>query len=256
VNTIAWAVRAEGPSELAVRFSGLRWKWIPYVPSGLQLAAAVQRAVAEDPDVQVLVLANHGLVVGANDCDSAEALLREVERRVAFRPRRGPEPDWALLARLALSPLSGGKWRVPPSIPIQNMGTDSVTRETVSGGVMYPCQAIFLTTRAVTLEPSVSPDELAALDEPFVMIRGAGTLVRKRPNPTESATLSGLALVLQRIPAEARLQYLNDEQVRGLLCADVYHYREVVEDNGAGHLTSVSNPALKSEVAAREVSVR
>src|SRR5438309_7014735 len=30
VNTIAWAVRQDAPSELAQRLSGLCWHWIPY----------------------------------------------------------------------------------------------------------------------------------------------------------------------------------------------------------------------------------
>jgi rhamnose utilization protein RhaD (predicted bifunctional aldolase and dehydrogenase) len=247
VNTIAWAIREDGPAELARRFEGLRWQWISYVPSGLQLAAAVQAAVTADPLTEVLVLANHGLVVGAADCKSAENLLRDVERRVAITPRRSPEPDWALLSRLAASDLCSGMWRVPPSIGIHAMGTDPVTRRIASGGILYPCQAIFLTTQAQTFAPSVTAQELSSVEEPFVMIEGAGTLVRKRPNPTESATLSGLALVLQRIPATAPLRYLNENEVRGLLCADVYHYREVVEDNGAGHLASLPNPLLNTE---------
>src|ERR1019366_1279525 len=30
VNTIAWAVRRDGPSELAARLEGIDWAWIPY----------------------------------------------------------------------------------------------------------------------------------------------------------------------------------------------------------------------------------
>lgn len=251
VNTIAWAVRQDGERELAKRFEGLRWKWIPYVPSGLPLAFAVEQAVSEDPATEVLVLANHGLVVGADNCDSAEMLLREVERRVALPVRRSPEPDWALLSRLSGSRTGSGsassRWRVPPSMGIHAMGTDPVTRQIVLGGILYPCQAIFLTIQACTFPASISQAELAGIEEPFVMIEGVGTLVRQRPNPTESATLAGLALVLQRIPAHVPLRYLDDEQVRGLLCADVYHYREVVEDNGAGHLTYRTNPLITSE---------
>jgi rhamnose utilization protein RhaD (predicted bifunctional aldolase and dehydrogenase) len=244
VNTIAWAVREDGPSELARRLTGINWKWIPYVPSGLKLAAAVEAALLSDPETEVLVLANHGLVVGGSDCKSAEDLLREVESRVAISPRRSPEPDWALLSRSAHT----GVWRVPPSIAIHAMGTDAVTRRMVSGGILYPCQAIFLTTAVRTFDRMLTSSDLVGVDEPFVLVDGAGTLVRQRPNPTQSATLSGLALVLQRIPESAPLRYLTDNQVRELLCADVYHYREVVEDNGAGHLTFRQNATLSADL--------
>ena len=160
VNTIAWAVREDGPQELARCLHGINWKWIPYVPSGLKLAAAVQAALESDPETEVLVLANHGLVVGGSDCESAEALLQEVERRVAISPRRSPEPDWALLSRVAHT----GLWRVPPSIAIHAMGTDPVSRRIVSGGILYPCQAIFLTTQVRTFDRMITSADLVGVD--------------------------------------------------------------------------------------------
>jgi len=231
VATIAWAVREDGPFGLARLLDGIPWKWIPYVASGLPLAHAVQSAIRNQPETKVLVLANHGLVVCGEDCGSAELLLREVEQRVATPPRRAMEPGWAQLARL-----TEAAWRIPPSMPIHAMSTDPVSRRIVCGGILYPCQAIFLTVQARRFGPDVLPGELSGVDEPFVLIEGVGTLVRQKPNPTESATLAGLALVLQRIPENAPLRYLRHDQVGDLLCADVYHYRERVEDNGAGHL--------------------
>ncbi len=232
VNTIAFAVRQDGPRQLAERLEGIRWEWIPYVPSGLPLARLIQAAVARDPEIVVLVLANHGLVVCGADCAEAEALLREVERRVAVAPRPSPEPGWDLMNRLA----AGSGWRVPASVAAHAMGADPVSRRIVSHGVLYPCQAIFLTPHSRVFPRNVSESELSATEEPFVLIEGAGTLLRHKPNPTEAATLNGLVQVLQRIPESAPVQYLSEREVRDLLCADVYHYRELVEDNGAGHM--------------------
>jgi len=237
VNTIAWAVRRDGCAELASRLEGLDWQWIPYVPSGLPLARAIEAVMARSPRTSVLVLANHGLVVCAEDCEAAEELLRDVERRVAIVPRRAPDPEWGVLNRIS----EHSCWRVPQSTALHGMGTDGVSRGIVRGGILYPCQAIFLTPQARTFRQPLAGRDLpgedfAGVNEPFVMIEDAGVLVRQKPNPTESATLAGLAQVLQRIPEEAPLQYLREEQVRDLLCADVYHYRELVEDNGTGRL--------------------
>ena len=251
VNTIAWAVRRDGPEQLATLFRGLHWKWIPYVSSGIPLARAVQAAIQESPETDILVLANHGLVVCGENCAAAEALLREVEKRVAITPRRSQEPHWAELSRLADS----GIWRVPPSMPIHAMATDPVARRIVSEGILYPCQAIFLTVRARTFPAGITAGELALVDEPFVMIEGLGTLVRQRRNPTESATLAGLALVLQRIPASAPIRYLFEDEVSDLLCADVYHYRERVEDNGVEHLTVKSHAEAGKELAGMTVPI-
>ncbi|HVW85818.1 MAG TPA: class II aldolase/adducin family protein [Bryobacteraceae bacterium] len=239
VDTIAWAVRRDGASQLASRLEGIDWQWIPYVPSGLPLARAVEAALARAPGANVLVLANHGLVIGAEDCRAAEALLREVERRVAIPPRLAPEPQWAILEGL----VGQDGWSVPSCSALHAIGTDPVSSRIVQDGVLYPCQAIFLTSRALAFPQNTDVRKLVGLNEPFVIIEGAGLLTRKRPSFSESATLAGLAQVLQRIPHDAPLQYLTETEVRDLLCADVYHYRDVVEDN--------SGVLLKSDPADR-----
>jgi rhamnose utilization protein RhaD (predicted bifunctional aldolase and dehydrogenase) len=45
VNTIAWAVRQDGRARLTERLAGVPWQWIPYVPSGLPLARAIENAM-------------------------------------------------------------------------------------------------------------------------------------------------------------------------------------------------------------------
>ena len=81
VNTIAWAVRQDAQVRLQQLLDGLRWRWIPYVPSGLALAREIESIPA--PGSDILVLGNHGLVLAADDCASVERLLDEVERRLA-----------------------------------------------------------------------------------------------------------------------------------------------------------------------------
>jgi rhamnose utilization protein RhaD (predicted bifunctional aldolase and dehydrogenase) len=63
LNTLAWAVRADGEAQLAMRLNGLSWQWLPYVPSGLPLALEIERVFSRHPGTNVFVLSNHGLVV-------------------------------------------------------------------------------------------------------------------------------------------------------------------------------------------------
>ena len=63
VNTIAWAVRDDAPIQLQSRLEGLRWRWVPYIASGLPLALEIERALSTWPDTNVFVLRNHGLVM-------------------------------------------------------------------------------------------------------------------------------------------------------------------------------------------------
>jgi hypothetical protein len=70
----------------------------------------------------------------------AEELLCEVERRVAITPRRFPKPDTKVLAMTARF----SRWQLPDMDLLHALGTDAVSRKTLKGGVLYPCQAIFL----------------------------------------------------------------------------------------------------------------
>jgi rhamnose utilization protein RhaD (predicted bifunctional aldolase and dehydrogenase) len=229
VNAIAWAVRRDGAAELASRLAGFHWQWIPYVSSGLPLARLIQEAVARAPQTDVLVLANHGLVVCGDSCAEAEERLREFELRVSIPPRVPPPAGWDALTQLS----NGTRWRAPQSAALQAIGSDPISRRIVTGGVLYPCQAIFLSPQVATV-PQDRGDWLEDITDPFVLVDDAGVLVRENPHPVVSATLAGLSQVLQRIPESAAIEYLAEHEVRALLCADVYHYREVVEDNSMG----------------------
>lgn len=225
VNTIAWAVRRDGERELQSRLEGLEWKWIPYVSSGLPLARAIEEAMHTAPRTRVLVLSNHGLVVCGEDCQAADELLKEVERRVYVEPRIAPPPNWQVLEKIAASEM----WKLPKSDACHALASDATARRIVTSGILYPCQTIFLTPHAKVVPASFSAADLASVDEPFLLIEDCGVVVRPNPNPAAAATLEGLAQVVQRIPAGAPIRYLREDEVRDLLCADVYHYRSVVE---------------------------
>jgi rhamnose utilization protein RhaD (predicted bifunctional aldolase and dehydrogenase) len=142
VNTISWAVRLDGPERLAERLEGLCWSWIPYVSSGLPLARLIERAIDSDASMNVFVLANHGLVICGENCETAEALLGVVERRVAAHVRTHPDWDSALLTRIDAE----SRWNLPESADLHTLATDPVSRRILRGGILYPCQAIFLGT--------------------------------------------------------------------------------------------------------------
>jgi rhamnose utilization protein RhaD (predicted bifunctional aldolase and dehydrogenase) len=213
INSIAWAVRQDGPEQVADRLGGLLWQWVPYVPSGRPLALEIEKAVIGYPGVDVFVLANHGLVVGGETAEEAEELLYEVDRRLAIAPRVAPPPDYDRLARLT----GRSEWRLPAAEELHALGTDEVSRRLISNGVLYPCQAIFLGSNASS--------------ERFQTVKGAGIVVKETMTRTEYAMLAGLMQVAQRIDESAPVRYLTDAEVAHVLNADAYHYRALMETN-------------------------
>jgi len=230
INAIAWSIRLDGPNQLRERLDGLHWQWIPYAASGIPLAREIENAVAAAPETDVLILGNHGLVVCGDSCDTAETLLREVERLLAITPRRFPKPDTTVLAMIARFPT----WQFPDVNLLHALGTDEVSLKILRGGVLYPCQAIFLgqTIPLLPTELVVSkfPDCLNGEDRApaFVAVEGSGVMLNKSMTRAERATLIGLAQVTQRTEESTRLRYLKAREVTDVLSKGTHGYKELV----------------------------
>ena len=230
INTLAWAVRLDGPDLLKELLAGLHWQWIPYAASGIPLARQIEKAVATTPETDVLILGNHGLVVCADDCHAAEQLLREVERRLAITPRRFPKPDVTVLAMIARF----SKWRFPGVVSLHALGTDAVSRKILRGGVLYPCQVIFLGPTMPLMPPAVVFSKFTerlngkVQIPPFVAVERSGVMLNEKITSAELATLISLVQVTQRTEESARLRYMSGAEVMDVLSKAAHGYKQVV----------------------------
>ena len=231
VNVIAWAVRQDGPACLAERLEGLRWRWIPYAPSGVPLAQEVGHALSEAPDTDVFILANHGLVVGGPNCARSEALLWEVERRLALTARRAPKANSEVLHRLA----QASEWHLADNVTVHALATDPVSAGIIAGGLLFPCQAIFSSSDPANLFRPVGYDGLLRVpekyrDRPFLIVEECGVLTHGSLSAAGSAILTGFAQVVRRIPQYAAVRYLTSQQIEGL---DMANYGAAAKEGSA-----------------------
>jgi len=230
VNTIAWAVRADGFSQLQTRLQGLRWQWLPYLPSGLPLARGIGEALKRSPGTDVFVLANHGLVIAAEDVQSIGNLLAELRRRLNISRRFAHPADYTLLAEIGRN----SQWLLPDNDEIHALGTDLISRKIISEGILFPCQAIFSGGRGLQAFQPVSygwPPEHRDGNPAFLIVEKCGVLVNPDIGPAELAILSGLANVVQRLSASAPIRYLTEVEIAELAPQSVRSYCELA--NGA-----------------------
>ena len=226
VNTIAWAVRSDAPAQLRQPLEGLAWQWVPYVPSGLPLARAVDRARSARPQTDIFVLGNHGLVVGGADPAAAGDLLAEVSRRLSIAPRQAHPADYAALLDLS----AGSSWTLPDDDEIHALATDSISQAILAGGLLYPCQAM-LSESGMDLFRAIAAPSLTEGwqhrygDHPFLLLEGLGVLVKQSITPAEAATISGLTQVVQRLSATAPVRYLTESEVAAVAGQISYYYR-------------------------------
>ena len=227
VNLIAWAVRADGYAELDRRLAGLNWAWVPYVRPGLPLTRALA-AILRDERPDVLVLQNHGLVVGADDAAAAATLLAEVERRVAVTPRPTPpvDPTWLRRRRPP-------GYRLPRDETCHAIATDPESLRMAAGGSLYPDHVVFLGAHATLIDADGAADYRGAGDgPPWLLVRGSGVLLHETLPAGGEEMVRCLARVLPRIDPAARLVYLSPAQVSELLDWDAEKYRRQLAVGG------------------------
>ncbi len=223
VNTIAWSARTDAGEELAARLHGLAWRALDYHHPGLPLAHAV-RDQARAP-IDVLILGNHGLVVGAASCEAAEALVAEVERRLALPPRDAAPADDGALRRIC----DGTDYRLPNDPFCHATATDPHSLAVATTGSLYPDHVVFLGPAMPILAQGEDLAAKAALTVPppvALLVPGKGALIRNDANPGAEAMLSCLALVTSRLPREAKIRYLSRDNEQALLNWDAEHYRQ------------------------------
>jgi ribulose-5-phosphate 4-epimerase/fuculose-1-phosphate aldolase len=231
VDAIAWAVRADGPSRLQERLTGLRWQWLPYLASGLPLARGIEEALRTQPDTELFVLANHGIVIEAPSVAALERLLSDVQSRLKIPCRFPHPPDYSVLADIS----EQLPWDIPEDDVIHVLGADPIARKIVSEGILYPCQAIFSRGCGLDAFQPVSRDfhrnggSMKFRDRPFLIVEGCGVLVSRDISPAGIAMLSGLAQVAQRLSASAPIRYLEDADIAAFSLDAVHRYCELAQ---------------------------
>ena len=232
VNVIAWAARADAPNELAKHLDGLAWAWLPYCRPGLPLTRAVAQATAgRMPDI--LILGNHGLVVGGADCDRAEALMREVEHRLALPARPAPAGDPVRLEASCRNTV----YRPAAFAECHAIATDAQSRAVATGGTLYPDHVVFLGPGARALWPNetvadITRSTCGQAPPPFLLVPGVGTVLRRDLPPGAEPLLRCLGLVAARLPGGAEITYIPPEEELALMTWDAEHYRKSLGGEG------------------------
>ncbi len=214
VSTIARAVCSDAATRLAPLLAGLRWCLVPYARPGAPLLDAVRAAVG-DARLDVLILANHGLVVGAESVADAACLLADIERRLHVAARAAVLPD---LENLSLLSAKFGR-RLPVDPICHAIATDPPALARAMGGALYPDHVVFLGPGAPPL------DWTAADDAPMVPVPGHGVLLRGDLGAAGEEMVRCLAHVLLRLSPDDNVRVLSQHDEMALMGWDAEEYR-------------------------------
>jgi len=217
VNAIAWASRRDAVAQLTSRLGGLAWGWVPYRRPGTELANGVADVLsAHEGQLDLLVLGNHGLLLGADSCQAAFALLVDVDQRLAIAPRPYPACNEALV-----DAVNDRGWRSAADPRLHAVATDPVTLAVAARGTLYPDHAVFLGERALVVPDggalSSALDGCPAGGAPcYALVPAAGVLLAPDVAAGAIAMLGCLADVGARVDDVEALAFLGHDEVSAL----------------------------------------
>jgi len=221
VNVIAKAVLSDGKKKFKSILSGLRWKWIPYARPGMPLTRNIQKVIMKSC-ADVLILANHGVVIGAGSVGELIALHDELENRVAAFPRGGEVED-VVEAVDVLENIDGYQWSIDPLIKSLAFDEDALSMAT--SGILYPDHIVFLGSEKIPVVDSIQN----AYGQKVIIVRNVGVLLANSLSEGAIAMVYCLANVLLRIEPGCNLKYLSDHEKMEISGWDAEKYRQKIQ---------------------------
>ncbi|MBT3668098.1 MAG: class II aldolase, partial [Opitutae bacterium] len=225
VNAISNAVLQNGEERVSQLLEGFDWSWVPYVRPGLPLTRAVQKIVRSNVDV--LVLANHGLVLGAESKDEALELLNLVEVRLK-RFRR--DPDMSGTKNL-LEVLKDTRYQPSKFSQIHSLAFDPVSLAIAAEEPLYPDHIVFLGDGPMSIMSEAQlgaylKQDIRLQDHEVIIVRDMGVVKLDSLSESAEEMLHCLSSVLLRIQPGEKLRYLTRHEQAQILAWDAEKYRQ------------------------------
>ena len=221
VEMLSLLVREDGEELMADLLQDFSWAWVPYARPGVDLTNAVQKIVMNGY-VDVLLLGNHGLVVGGESCDHSLQLMEKVLSCCKATPRTFVAQDEETIEQLVINT----KMRLPKYDVIHTLALDKTSYEYCNhdgGGMLYPDQAVFLGAVIPCYDEFIMKSDTLPL---FIIIKDKGVLISNSASDDVDEMLRCHAEVLLRIDSNKRLRYLTVDEVGKLLDWEPEKYRQ------------------------------
>lgn len=202
---------------------GINWALVDYFQPGAELAKKVKKTIEQSQQLDVIFLANHGIVLGANAVEELDHLLSITLHSLAKNPQCKP-PKFELREYGASSKISDHFQWINNS-EIVNLACNLSSLEFCKENwVLYPDQAVFLGSRPRCL----SERELMLSDNlsgDFIFVSGKGVLKSRKASDNAFEQLQCYADIIALLESDASPRPLTDSEVDILINWEAEQYR-------------------------------
>jgi rhamnose utilization protein RhaD (predicted bifunctional aldolase and dehydrogenase) len=226
VEILTHLVRAEFPANLnrLLDDSDLHWVDVAYCKPGADLARAISAQLSRNPGAEIVMMQNHGVVIGGRDLERVRFMLAQL----TLKMRTPPRSPAASQSRALPAPLSAGYAPAADDAIHQLAMDDFFYHRLESDWALYPDHVVFLGGRPACFEGAES--FMAANPDPagwpeLLFLRGMGVYARLGLTQAKLVQLRCYYDVLARQPGGQALRSLSLAQIESLLDWDAEKYR-------------------------------
>jgi rhamnose utilization protein RhaD (predicted bifunctional aldolase and dehydrogenase) len=227
IEALAYLVRENPESQINQKLAELfEYAIVDYQKPGEALAQAISQSLVETPNAQVILLKNHGVVIGGNDVAEVKAALSTLTSILSLQPQTLPNTQ-PVLDMLWLK--NGVKYMPVKLKGIQNLALDAALFEQLkTAWALYPDHVVFLGHQAACYETVEELENESNLDKnnDLVFLKDLGVYSKEPLSLAKQAQLKCYYDVIVRQPKQVELHSLNQQQIFHLLDWDAERYRQ------------------------------
>lgn len=231
IDVISIAVTETAQSRFSSLLQGLRWAWVEYAKPGIELTKQVVKAI-DGNEIDILILGNHGLVVGGETCSEVDELMIDIQSRCKLGAR---VPNYEV-PNLTASSFSFGSWTPSEDHTTNGLALDEQSNAIFKKGIIYPDQAVFLGGKPCFVNSEENPERVIeayhyeyGVYPTYYVHQHFGVYISALASNSLAVMLKCHADVLIRIDSHQHIKLLSLAQVSELLDWDAEKYRQAME---------------------------
>jgi rhamnose utilization protein RhaD (predicted bifunctional aldolase and dehydrogenase) len=202
---------------------------VDYHKPGADLAKAMHAKLLAKPDVQVVLLKNHGVILGAETLLEIDRLLKVLDTRLGVEPRP-VESSLAANSKLASALLDNTTYQICPDVTMHCLANDIELYKLLGDcWAICPDHVVFLGASSLRVDdPRNLSHVWQSVDQapPFIFVKDMCVLENCNISSAQRAQLAFYLDVMLRQSVGQPLKSLSRNQIADLLTWDAEKYRQ------------------------------
>lgn len=222
IDLITLTLLSDGKKRFQNLLKGFNWIWIDYCKPGKDLADKIEEAL-KNKKANIIILQNHGLVVGANTPLEAEIIQTKLLKKIKLKKRKYLFKNSDKLK--AIKNKFPELIKIPKYDVIHSIAIDHWSLELSQKNAHCPDHAVFCGLKPPIIDNIKEDFIKLSKNHSYVILKNIGLILFKKSEALE-ALLRSQAEIFLKIPLNHEVSFLTDKQCMDLINWDAEKFRK------------------------------